>query len=246
MKKPYLIQSATDEQGRFWAASQEAEMDYSVGWFHKGSDIPVRVSKHAGLGSTLSRIKDMAAYDLLAIDWSSLKIPVGELIVAQSETKGAAREEVRVFHTQAAYDAFRRDRLEEYEADDQTEVEGLLESGNLDLAWTVALDDGDGPEKTLWDTYFGSHYVERMPNMIAFTTFPAGIKTPSKTHCDLAVPYRKYCARRSRPDVLYVGAVSASFHPRLLFDYRRPRSRIPKTLPQPKRQKVRAPASGQA
>lgn len=172
MKKPYLIQSATDEQGRFWAASQEAEMDYSVGWFHKGSDIPVRVSKHVGLGSTLSRIKDMAAYDLLALDWSSLKIPAGELIVVETETKDAPRAQVRVFHSQAAYDEFRREQLAIYSEhnEDASEVAGLLESGNLDLAWETACED-DG-EKALWDTDFGSHSIERLPNVIAFTDLP--------------------------------------------------------------------------
>jgi hypothetical protein len=172
MKPPYLIQSTADEQGRFWAATQESDTDYSVGWFHKGSDIPVRVSRHACLGSTLSRIRDMARYDRLALDWGSLKIPVGELIVVETETKDAARAEVSVFHSQAAYDEFRRAQLALYSEhnEDASEVAGLLESGNLDLAWETACED-DG-EKALWDTDFGSHSIERMPNVIAFTDLP--------------------------------------------------------------------------
>jgi hypothetical protein len=171
MKKPYLIQSLPDDQGRFWAASQNDE-NYTVGFVRENIVDASRVSVHMGLGAALSRVRDMARYDKLDIDWSSLQLQVGEIIVVQSECKGAAREEVRVFQTQAAYDAFRRDRLEDYEGDDQTEVEGLLESGNLDLAWTVACDDSDGGEKELWNSQFGSHHVERLPNMIAFTDLP--------------------------------------------------------------------------
>lgn len=164
----------SDDQGRFWAASQVSDTAFSVGWFHKDSAIAVRMSEHAQLPAALSRIVDMARYDKLAIDWSSFQLPVGELIIVQTESRSSAREIVRVFHTQADYDSWRRARLDLYDAqnDDASEVAGLLESGNLDLAWTIACED-DGAEKALWDSHFGSHYVERVPNAVAFTDLPA-------------------------------------------------------------------------
>ena len=173
MHKPYLIQSKPDDQGRFWAVAKETEMNYLVGWLPAGSDVPINVTPHFGLGAALSRIKDMAAYDKLEVDWSSLRIVVGELIVVETETKDGARSRVRVFHSQAAYDNFRRKQLELYSEhnEDASEVAGLLESGNLDLAWDTACED-DG-EKALWDTDFGSHSVERLQNVIAFTDLPA-------------------------------------------------------------------------
>lgn len=174
MKKPFIIRSLPDDQGRFWAASQESETTFSVGWFHKDSDIAVRMSEHAHLPAALSRLVDMARYDKLAIDFSSFKVAVGELIVVQTECRDRAREEVRIFRNQADYDEFRRARLADYDSnnDDASEVEGLLESGNLELAWETACAD-DGCEKALWDSHFGSHSVERIPNVVAFTDLPA-------------------------------------------------------------------------
>lgn len=171
MKKPYLIQSLPDDQGRFWAASQNDE-NYTVGFVRENIVDASRVSVHMGLGAALSRVRDMARYDKLDIDWSSLQLQVGELIVVETETKDAPRAQVRVFHSQAAYDEFRRTQLALYSEhnEDASEVAGLLESGNLDLAWETACED-DG-EKALWDTDFGSHSIERLPNVIAFTDLP--------------------------------------------------------------------------
>lgn len=124
------------------------------------------------LNVALSCIRKNADENHLEILLDTLMLPVGQLIVVQSEVRGAAREEVRVFHTQADYDTFRRERLADYKDDEDGEdVAGLLESGHLDAAWTMATED-DADVKCLWDTHFGYHFTRTEPNFAPYTELP--------------------------------------------------------------------------
>lgn len=171
----YLIKSQPDVFGRFFAVSQESETNYSVGWFLADSDTPVKGSTHSCLGAALRRFKGDAAYNRLAVTWSSLKVSVGELIVLQTESRMLAREQVQVFQTQADYDDYRRSHLTLYDAcEDLEEVTAAFKLGDLELAWQIA--NSDSGDKALWDSDFGSHHTERVPNIICFTDLPTWVQ----------------------------------------------------------------------
>lgn len=113
----------------------------------------------------------------LKVQVETLMLPVGELICVQSEYRGQAREVVRIFSTQEDFDLFRRERLASYNDEcDREDVAGLLESGNLDAAWNMAVDD-DADVKCAWDTHFGSHYVFRQPNFAPFSQLPTWLQS---------------------------------------------------------------------
>lgn len=179
MHKPYLVRSTSDDQGRFFAVSQESEVSYYVGWFLADSDTPVKGSTHSSLVAALRRLKGEATYNKLTVDWRSLEIAVGELIVLQTESRITAREEVQVFHSQTDYDDYRHSQLTLYDAcGDLEEVTAALASGKLELAWQLA--NSDAGDKELWESDFGSHYAERVPNIIRFTDLPTWVQQTIK------------------------------------------------------------------
>lgn len=177
---PYIVKSTADEFGNFWAVSGADPVGvHLVGLLEKGANVATHTSQHTQVLSALGRFMQLTRRSKLEVDWSSLMIQVGEIVIVQTESKGHPREEVHMFQSEVAYDKFRTDALADYhDEQDGVEVAALLAAGALDSAWDLACED-DG-EKELWNTHFGSHHVERKPNVVSFADLPAWIQTTIK------------------------------------------------------------------
>ena len=172
----YILTSSVDKIGCHWAV-RPGIVGYLVDYVRR--DKVVTCEHFIDVSLALRLLNGVAQLNDLTIDWSKFVVMKLARTTVQSEYKSGARDDVDHFDNQEDFDAWRRERLACYDDEsDRDDVRGLLESGHLDAAWDMAVDD-DG-SKELWNTHFGSHMVTTTEFNVYFTDLPEWIQQSIK------------------------------------------------------------------
>lgn len=176
MNNSIIIRTASDAEGLIWAVRQSDTESFHAGLY--AVDVKaIRETPPSSLLVALRHFVRDADYHLYEIDWSSYRLAAGYHIEVTRDAKWMAGAMTEIFETQAEYDTYRTELLRQqykddldYEEGEQT-VDELLEAGDLNAAWNLAISDEDG-SRELWQTNFGNFCIERNPVTVAFSDLP--------------------------------------------------------------------------
>ncbi len=169
MEEYIILESSRDPKGSYFSVILSGDKYFLVLFDEEGKTI--RRRSHSDLKEALVDFgKEISIHNLELITDTFL-IPVGYIFCVQTEYRDCAREVIRIFYTQEAFDLFRHEQLAVYAGPDRDEIDRLLEAGELDTAWETAVAD-DGDRKNARFSPFGDHYVSLQPNFAAYSQLP--------------------------------------------------------------------------